>query len=132
MEIWKDIEGYEDSYKISNQGRLFSYKRNRILKGWRNNEGYIHIRLWKNEEPKAFKVHRIVAFHFMEKINDKNSINHINGIKDDNRVENLEWCNQSENMKHAYSILNRNKMGFQKNWRKMQEKCYDSIQDFHS
>lgn len=72
----------------------------KILKLKKTKQGYLSIQL-KNKG-KNFLVHRLVAISFISNLNKKPQVNHINGIKNDNRVENLEWCNQSENQIHAY------------------------------
>lgn len=104
-EIWKDIEGYEGHYQVSNLGRVKSFKSSfsgRIIK-IRNNKGYGMVDLRNTEGKKTFPlVHRLVAKHFLKKIEGKNYINHKDGDKLNNRIDNLEWCTHSENMKHAY------------------------------
>lgn len=111
MEIWKTIEGYE-GYQISNFGNIkslskkikckggFRVTKEKILKLKKTKQGYLSVQL-KNKG-KHFLVHRIVAFHFINNFDNKPQVNHINGLKHDNRVENLEWCSQSENQIHAY------------------------------
>jgi len=98
MEKWKKIEGYE--YWISNQGRMKN--KDKVLK-LVTNRGYHRVGLYKNGKPKHFLVHRLVAIYFIENTNNKPIINHKNGVKKDNRVENLEWCTDSENKYHAYA-----------------------------
>lgn len=117
QEIWKDIIGYEGMYQVSNLGRIKSVPRKMLLRGkypyiskeyimiggyW---NGYHIIGLKKeNLAPKkSFIAHRIVAQAFIPNPENKPHVNHINGIKSDNRVENLEWCTQSENIKHTYA-----------------------------
>lgn len=69
-----------------------------------NANGYIQIGLRKNDRQKQFVVHRIVANTFIENPLNKPTVNHINGIKTDNRIENLEWNTQSENIKHSFKM----------------------------
>jgi hypothetical protein len=69
-----------------------------------DNKGYKRIILRIDGHKKNHFVHRLVAMTFLEKVEGKNFVNHINGIKTDNRLENLEWCTISENTKHAYDI----------------------------
>lgn len=97
MEEWKKIDGYE--YEISNQGRI--RKESTLIK-IPINRGYPRIGLWKDGKCKCVLVHRLVGNYFIPNINNKPMINHINGIKTDNRACNLEWCTDSENKYHAY------------------------------
>ncbi len=114
MEIFKEIIGFEN-YLISNLGRVKSISRKipckknsfrickeKILKNKINKNGYLSIQMGKNGKQKL--IHRLVALSFIPNPENKYSVNHINGIKNDNRVENLEWCTQSENQLHAYKI----------------------------
>jgi len=114
-EIWKDIEGYEGSYRISNLGNVKSLNRTikHPLKGSFNikekilkpalNRGYLKCILCFNGVNKSFYVHRLVAIMFIMNNKDKPDVNHKNGVKHDNRVENLEWCTEKENVTHAIS-----------------------------
>ncbi|MDR1199829.1 MAG: HNH endonuclease [Prevotellaceae bacterium] len=103
QEIWKDIKGYEGIYKISSLGNVMNVKTNLIKipeKTWR---GYLRMSLGAK---KRKMVHRIVCEAFISNTHNLPIINHINGIKTDNRVENLEWCTQSYNVRHALNVLN--------------------------
>ena len=103
-EQWKPIEGYE-GYQISNFGRVKSFKRHQrgeILKPSLGKIGYLYINLRKNNETKHFYIHRLVAQAFVPNSFNKPCINHLNGIKTDNRIENLEWVTYGQNLTHAY------------------------------
>ncbi len=103
MEIWKDIEDYEGIYQISNLGKLKSFKGSKemILNPGIKSTGYVATTLCK-QSTKYVRIHRLVANAFIPNPENKPCINHKNGIKHDNRAENLEWCTYSENMLHAY------------------------------
>lgn len=102
-EIWKDVENYEGYYMVSNMGRIKSLKCNRekLLKPWDNGRGYVRVELHngKDERPKKANVHQLVAIHFLGHTTDgMNSIvDHINGIKNDNRASNLRITSNREN-----------------------------------
>lgn len=109
-EIWKDIEGYEGIYQVSNLGRIKSFigyngheyvDRVKILKQSNTTTGYKKVELTKNKLKKSHKVHRLVAFAFIPNPNHKPNINHKDGNPVNNKVENLEWCTQKENVQHA-------------------------------
>lgn len=111
-EIWKDIPGYEGLYQASNIGRIKNYNRDSLLTPNENAKGYYHVTLHIDGKPKTFKWHRIIAIAFLQRHHSKPQINHKNGIKTDNRVENLEWCDHSYNQRHAYDKgLNYGKKG---------------------
>lgn len=97
------IKGFEN-YSVTNDGKIYSHLNSRFLKPTINSRGYYIITL-RNLEGKCKKrVHRIVADTFIDNANKKPFVNHINGNKLDNRVDNLEWCTCSENIKHAWDI----------------------------
>jgi hypothetical protein len=119
MEIWKDIEGYEGLYQVSNLGRLRSFDRvvrhskgvpfvktvrGRIMSIINLNRGYNRINLSVNNNRRSFFIHRLVASAFIENNEGLPEVNHLNGIKTDNRAVNLEWCTSSENSRHAILI----------------------------
>jgi hypothetical protein len=116
MEIWKEIKDYEGLYDISNLGRVKSlakyvnnskgtlnYNKERILCNVKKN-GYYKIKLCKEGKIKTLLVHRLIAIAFIPNLENKPFINHINGIRDDNRIKNLEWCTPKENSTHAVRI----------------------------
>jgi hypothetical protein len=103
MEIWKDIEGYQGSYQVSNLGRVKSLLNSKeiILKPI-NSKGYSSVFLSNGKGTvKKFKIHRLVCICFLPNLENKPQVNHINGIKTDNRLENLEWSDNSSNQIHA-------------------------------
>lgn len=109
MEVWKDIEGYEGLYQVSNLGNVRSLNwrntgkiRNLTLK--RHNRGYLQIELSKARVCKTFMVHRLVAKHFVPGYVDGLVVNHINECKTDNRADNLEWVSQSINTEYTQNL----------------------------
>jgi hypothetical protein len=105
-EIWKDIKEYEGEYEVSNFGRVKSKKHNKeiILKGGIDLSGYHIVSLSFNTKQTTKTIHRLVAEAFIVNFNNKKTVNHINGIKTDNRECNLEWNTYSENHLHAFRL----------------------------
>jgi hypothetical protein len=117
-EIWQDIKGYEDLYQISNLGRVKSMSRwvtngdnqykyiHETIRKIQINKlryGYCEISLYKCSHAKRFKIHRLVAEAFIDNPNNKLEVNHKDGIKLNNCVDNLEWVTSKENKEHAWS-----------------------------
>lgn len=100
MESWKKIKGYEMRYEVSDIGRIRRISDGKVMRPAKNKNGYFHIVLSKDGQPHDYRVHRIVAAAFLENKGNKSDVNHKNGIKTDNRVENLEWVSHSENELH--------------------------------
>jgi hypothetical protein len=117
-EIWKDVVGYEGLYEVSNMGRVrsvdryvnagggnnngrLSLKKGKILNCSPTKRGYTRVSLSKESKTKQEYIHRIVSLAFLRRIHGKENVNHINGLKHDNRACNLEFVNQRENVLHA-------------------------------
>ena len=133
-EIWKDINGYNGSYKISNFGRVKSIKYDKeiMLKCWLNSFGYCIVNFSQNGTRKNYRVHRLVAEYFIDNINSLKEVNHIDGNKQNNNVSNLEWCTRQENLKHAHKIgLRKAKSGEEHNAVKLKETDVKEIRNLY-
>ena len=110
-EIWKDVIGYEGIYRISNQGRVMSlwYGKTRIMAGRMGNRGYIHVSLYKNKRYKTFLVSRLVAQHFLPDWDKSLQVDHINGVKTENDVDNLRMVTGSQNGRSFQKVRGKSK-----------------------
>lgn len=116
-EVWKDIKGYDGQYIVSNLGNVRSLDRyvntyhgprivlGQILKQYQGRDGYIRVAFSKNQKHKLYMVHRLVAQAFIPNQENKPQVNHIDGNKRNNRVDNLEWATASENQLHSVRVL---------------------------
>ena len=116
-EIWKDIEGYEGLYQVSNLGRVkrmrfinknTNIEKERIKSQKIRKDGYLEVALYKNGKGKYIQVHRLVAKSFIPNPKKLPQVNHIDGIKTNNIVENLEWVSISDNAIHSSRVLRNN------------------------
>ena len=123
-EIWKDIEGYEGMYQVSNLGRVRSldryipakcalsktdddvlyFRKGKIIKLWEIVGGYFYVSLSKGDKAKMFRVHRLVAMAFIPNPDNLPEVNHIDEDKSNNRADNLEWCTHLYNEHHGTKI----------------------------
>ncbi len=103
----KVIPNLDGTYFASEDGEIWSSKTKRKLKKATTKYGYevISATFGSRKSIKQFRVHRLIAITFLDNPLNKPQVNHINGIKNDNRLENLEWCTASENEHHSYNIL---------------------------
>lgn len=101
-EEWREIEGYEGLYAVSNMGRVANIKRNVLLNPYSIKTGYLQVNLRKDNQGRNFYVHRLVAMAFISNPENKPQVNHKNSIRNDNRAENLEWMTAKENINELH------------------------------
>jgi len=140
IEEWKDVQGYEGSYQISDYGKVKSLQRKvntrnvggriskeKILKSSLNAYGYPLVVLCCNNIRTTTLVHRLVAKAFINNLNNCPQVNHKDGNKQNNKLENLEWVTQSENEKHAYRTGLKSKRGEKNCFAKLTQKAVMDI-----
>ena len=111
MEIYKNVVGFESQYKVSNYGNVLSIKTNKIRKPQIHKDGYFVLLFCVNYVRHTKYIHRLIAEAFIPNQDNLPEVNHLNGDKTDNRIENLEWCSHKQNIQHAHNtglIKNRN------------------------
>ncbi len=137
VETWKDIKDYEGRYQASDLGMVKTFvqafKTNKgVLKYGIDTNGYPIVKLYSNGKGRTRKVHRVIAETFIENPNNLPQVNHKDGNKLNNAVENLEWCDQSHNMKHAIRTgLIKKHFGEQSSQAKFTEKQINELRAKH-
>ena len=114
MEVWRDVKGFEGYYAVSSNGNVKSLDRiiqgkrckthikERVMRQYVGKDGYLSIQLFSGGKPITFKVHRLVAQSFLDNPDNLPEVNHIDGNKQNNTVDNLEWCTRGYNIRHAF------------------------------
>lgn len=98
---WRPIKGYEEEYAISEDGRVWSFRRKIVLRPEEVYNGYLRVALCVDKEIKHFRIHRLVADAFIPNPENKTQVNHIDGNRKNNRVYNLEWATPKENIQDS-------------------------------
>ena len=128
MEIWKEIKGYEGLYEVSSEGRVKSTGKKKGIMRPGTSKGYLKVGLTKDGIRSMFRVHRLVAEAFIPNPDNKPEVDHINGDRKDNRVENLRWMTHKENNNNPVTLERRsvvsmgNKACLGKHWKTIQGK----------
>jgi hypothetical protein len=102
IEKWKDVEGWDGIYSVSDTGKIRNNKTGKLRKFRKEKLGYLSVDLWNRGFMKRLKIHRLVALAFIPNMDSKPQVNHKDGNKENNSVENLEWNTAQENSQHAY------------------------------
>jgi hypothetical protein len=109
--MWADIPGYEGIYQVSRIGQVRRAGTGKLIKPTVFSCGYCYVSLTKDKVATKYRVHRLVAFCFVSNPNDKPHVNHLDGVKTNNRADNLEWCTPSENIHHRHDVLGQTPAG---------------------
>lgn len=134
-EVWKEIKGFEGAYMISNMGKVMSLPRKgtqvsvpKLRALSLNHDGYVKVRLIYKGKDETHRVHRLVAEAFIPNHEGKETINHIDGNKENNCVDNLEWADRHEQMEHAYkNNLKKPMKGENNPWSKLTAEQVEAI-----
>lgn len=130
MEQWRKIKGYEN-YEVSSLGRI--RKGDKFYQPINNGYNYLSVGLRKDGIKKRYYIHRLVADAFIDNFENKKEVNHIDGIRINNQLSNLEWVTRSENHYHRYKVLGQKGVNFgktgEKNWRSKLVACYNANND---
>lgn len=133
MENWADVLEYEGVYEVSDQGRVRRVESGQIRVPGKRREGYLIVNLSKEGKTTTKIIHRLVAQAFIPNSYDKPEVNHKNGIKTDNRADNLEWATIAENAIHAFENgLRVSVVGSENGQSKLTEKDIPEIFDLRS
>lgn len=122
----KQIKGFEGLYYIYPNGEIKRQYKNhsRNLKPRIGKNGYIYFDLWKKHQGTRFYLHRLIAEHYLPKETGRDYVNHKDGNKLNNNIDNLEWCSAKENCIHKYKVLGYKKPPVSQEWRKKQSQLH--------
>ena len=101
--IWKDIPCFQGKYQANTNGEIRNKKNNNIIKQYINNKGYYTVTLYRNHKSSRYNVHTLIAKTFIKNNDNLPLINHMDGNKLNNNINNLEWCTSRHNIEHAYN-----------------------------
>ena len=104
-ETFKDILWYEGLYQVSDNGNVMGVKKGRVLKPGAHTKGYSRVYLHKEGVQNNYYVHRLVAIAFIDNPDSKEQVNHIDWVRNNNSISNLEWCTAKENIRHSRDVL---------------------------
>jgi hypothetical protein len=109
------IPGYEGRFSANEDGQIFNHNKNDFMLPSDSN-GYDQVTLWNGLKGRSFGVHRLIALTFLKNVEGLKVVNHKDGNRKNNHVDNLEWQTQSDNIKHSYLVLNRTRPYALKNY----------------
>ena len=118
--IGKDVPGFENLYMALTNGQIWSYTKRCYMSQFKDKRGYMNVELYKDGKTYHSKVHRLVLSAFVPQPKGKDQVNHIDGIKNNNNLNNLEWVTGKENMQHSFSMgLEKGRKGEEHNMAKL-------------